>query len=65
LHGKREREDVRIVFPHTVKDIESAYLLCRYVLKETCHPTKARLIEDRVPHNRSGLDKREGLHKGH
>jgi len=36
LHDRRERERVKVFFPHTVDEVESAYLLCRYSLKDKC-----------------------------
>ncbi len=48
LRGRREREDVRIVFPHAVEDIESAYMLCRYAVRNMCDPTEPGVTEERV-----------------
>jgi hypothetical protein len=50
LHGRREHEEVRIVFPPTVEKVESAYLLCRYVVRKYCDPKKPRTTENHVPH---------------
>jgi hypothetical protein len=36
LAGRREREPVALCFPDSVERIESAYLLCRYSLKDEC-----------------------------
>ncbi len=58
LHGRREREEIRIVFPHAFEDIDSAYLLSRYDLKEKCCPTKGVHIDERVPHDRASFSRR-------
>jgi hypothetical protein len=42
LHRKREHEEVRIVFPPMIEDVESAYLLCRYVVRKHCDPKQSR-----------------------
>jgi Tc toxin complex TcA C-terminal TcB-binding domain len=60
LHGRREREEVRIDFPQAVDDINSAYLLCRYALKEKCCSTKSAAVEDRVLQHRNGSHARGG-----
>ena len=36
LHGPRHHEQAKIVFPHDVEEIENAFLLCQYCLKEEC-----------------------------
>jgi hypothetical protein len=41
LQGRREGKHVTLRFPPTVRSIESAYILCRYCLRETCDVTEA------------------------
>jgi hypothetical protein len=45
LRGHRESAEVKLVFPHTARDIESAYILCRYSLKPNCCAPKRPLTE--------------------
>lgn len=40
LYNRREREQVMMIFPDTVNEIESAYLLCQYSVKDRCCATK-------------------------
>ncbi len=43
LHGRREQEQVRIVFPSDTAEIESAFLLCQYSLKDKyCSSRKSK-----------------------
>ena len=48
LHGRREQEEVKIVFPRAVEEIESAYLMCRYVVRSKCDPRRPELMEASV-----------------
>jgi hypothetical protein len=35
LRKRRDHEEVRIVFPQTVDEVDTAYLMCRYILNDT------------------------------
>jgi hypothetical protein len=39
LYGRRERGEVKLIFPSADDRIENAYLLCRYCLKKNCSRT--------------------------
>ena len=54
VHGRRSREEVRMVFPNTIKDIDCAYLLCCYELKDHCDRKNHESIHDRMPDIRGG-----------
>src|SRR5262249_47091230 len=46
LRGRREREHVTLMFPPDIEEMESAYLLCRYTLKEKCCETKVAQVPE-------------------
>jgi hypothetical protein len=49
LHRSREREHVTLMFPPDIEEMESAYLLCRYSLKEKCCDTKVARVPETWP----------------
>ena len=50
IRGRREREEVRIEFPRMIEEIDCAYLLCRYDLRDKCHSPRDAGSERRPEH---------------
>jgi Tc toxin complex TcA C-terminal TcB-binding domain len=47
IHGRRDREELKIEFPRTIEDIDCAYLLCRYELRDKCCSREEPASENR------------------
>jgi hypothetical protein len=47
IHGRRDKEELKIDFPRTIEDIDCVYLLCRYELRDKCRSTEGAESERR------------------